>query len=189
MLGPKSTEEIKILDLLLAQIHQELGIPSSLPAERGLPLYYQPPLKDLVVADIDFEGKPFVLTAPAAAAWKNLSEAAQHEGIVLQPFSGFRSYLYQKGLIKRHLDNGRPLDDILKHIAVPGYSEHHTGCAVDVTTVACEPLVEAFEETDAFRWLSVNAQRFHFYLSFPRSNKFGFIYEPWHWCFRNAQAA
>ncbi len=172
-----------LADALLAEIHREFGIGDSYLSQRGLSPFYQPPLDELVVTDIDFEGKPFILTRKASAAWKDLCAAAHRDGIMLQPFSGFRSYLYQKALIKRHLDNGRALDDILTNIAVPGYSEHHTGRAVDLTTPGCEPLAEGFEGTDAFRWLTEHAGEFGFVMSFPRDNKLGFIYEPWHWCY------
>ncbi|HEX7650108.1 MAG TPA: D-alanyl-D-alanine carboxypeptidase family protein, partial [Noviherbaspirillum sp.] len=28
------------------------------------------------------------------------------------------------------------------------------------------------------------AGRFGFTLSYPRGNTYGFIYEPWHWCYQ-----
>src|SRR5437870_1160176 len=63
-----------------------------------------------------------------------------------------------------------------------------TGCrhrASDVTTdEGVAPLEPEFERTRAFRWLSKNAGRFGFALSFPADNPYGYDYEPWHWCFR-----
>ncbi|MGQ4004565.1 D-alanyl-D-alanine carboxypeptidase family protein [Francisellaceae bacterium CB52] len=42
----------------------------------------------------------------------------------------------------------------MKKVALPGYSEHHTGLAIDFTTPEEDGLVtEAFEQTKAFRWL------------------------------------
>ena len=76
---------------------------------------------------------------------------------------------------------GMPMDEILRVSAAPGYSEHHTGCAIDITTPGSEPLEEEFEHTDAFRWLVRSAERFGFAMSYPRDNAFGIIYEPWHW--------
>lgn len=170
-----------IKDPLLTKILNELGIPSCYPIERGLIRHPQPKLSELVVADIDYEGKPLVLTKTVSRAWKTLSVSAFKDGITLQPFSGFRSYLYQRNLIKRQLDNGKSLEEILRILAAPGYSEHHTGCAIDLTTPGCKPLTEELELTPAFEWLTKNAGNFNFTLSFPRNNKFGFIYEPWHW--------
>jgi len=68
--------------------------------------------------------------------------------------------------------------------APPGYSEHHSGRALDVTTPGATPLQEEFEGTPAFAWLSKNAASFGFALSYPRGNRHGFMYEPWHWCYR-----
>ena len=71
--------------------------------------------------------------------------------------------------------------------APPGYSEHHTGCAIDVGTVADEPQLEVeFENTPAFQWMLRRANSFSFFLSFPRDNPYGYEFEPWHWCFRRA---
>jgi D-alanyl-D-alanine carboxypeptidase len=69
--------------------------------------------------------------------------------------------------------------------APPGYSEHHTGYAVDIgdaTTPALD-LNPNFEKTAAFQWLQANATHFNFELSFPRNNLQGVNYEPWHWRF------
>ena len=76
------------------------------------------------------------------------------------------------------------LVDILRVNAAPGYSEHHTGRAIDLGTIGCRALEEEFELTEAFAWLENNAAHFQFSLSYPRNNPSGVIYEPWHWCFQ-----
>ena len=60
----------------------------------------------------------------------------------------------------------------------PGYSEHHTGQALDFASIPDEL---PFPETGAFRWLCDSARRFRFTLSYPPDNPFGLVYEPWHW--------
>jgi D-alanyl-D-alanine carboxypeptidase len=169
---------------LLKRIHEDLGIQESQLAANRLVACEQPPLDQLVLVDIDFEGKPFLLTSPAAEAWNKMLQAAKNDGVLLEPFSGFRSYLYQKQLIIRKLEKGRPLETILTETAIPGYSEHHTGCAVDISTDRNYKLDENFENTAAFTWLTKNANRFNFHLSYPRNNTKGIVYEPWHWCFK-----
>ena len=109
--------------------------------------------------------------------------AALADGIVLELVSAFRSIERQAELIRRKLDNGRTLDDILSVLAIPGTSEHHTGCAIDVTTPGCPPAEEQFEDSAAFAWLNTHAARYGYTLSFPRNNPEGYLYEPWHWCF------
>jgi zinc D-Ala-D-Ala carboxypeptidase len=168
----------------LRDIHSSLGIPSSYALERGLPLYEEPDYSTLRIVTVDYEGKPFILTESAQNAWRDLESAAISEGVKIFPFSGFRSYVYQQKLIERALSAGRSLDDVLANIAAPGHSEHHTGRCADLFSPECEPLSQRFEETKAFRWLSINAPLFNFVMSFPRQNPWGFIYEPWHWCWQ-----
>ena len=103
------------------------------------------------------------------------------EGIDLKVVSAFRSIDYQRGIIERKLKAGQSVEQILAVSAPPGYSEHHTGRAVDVMTPGGPILEETFADTDAFRWLEQNACRFGFVLSYPRGNAHGFAYEPWHW--------
>ncbi len=95
----------------------------------------------------------------AAQAWRQMCVSATSENIALKPYSGFRSYLHQKQLIKRKLDNGRLLDVILTETAIPGFSEHHSGRAVDVCAEGQFYLSEDFEKTEAFAWLKGNAAR------------------------------
>ncbi len=73
----------------------------------------------------------------------------------------------------------------IQWLAPPGYSEHHTGWALDIGDEA-DPEADdnpLFERTAAFRWLSRNARRYGFELSFPKNNWQGVGYEPWHWRF------
>jgi zinc D-Ala-D-Ala carboxypeptidase len=167
----------------LQRLYDNLGIQSSHLAANRLSPNQEPALAELEVVAIDFEGKPFVLIRAAAAAWRKLVRAAQADGVVLEPFSGFRSYVYQCGLIRRKLDAGKPLEVILTETAIPGFSEHHTGRAVDICTDNVYKLNWDFEKTAAFTWLMENAGRFSFRLSYPRGNDMGIIFEPWHWYF------
>ena len=73
------------------------------------------------------------------------------------------------------------IEDILRVNTAPGYSEHHTGRAVDIATPGSRPLTEEFEDTDAFRWLTARAVEFGFSMTYPRDNPWGIAYEPWHW--------
>ena len=67
--------------------------------------------------------------------------------------------------------------------APPGYSEHHTGFAIDLTdgNFPKKDLTIDFENTNAYKWLTRHAQDFGFELSFPPNNLQGLSYEPWHW--------
>jgi len=75
--------------------------------------------------------------------------------------------------------------------APPGFSEHSTGFAVDLGDgrLPATNLKESFESTEAYRWLDRQAARFHFVRSFPRGNRQGVSYEPWHWRFEGSTEA
>ena len=74
-------------------------------------------------------------------------------------------------------------NEIFSVLARPGYSEHHTGRALDLHSPGSALLEEDFENTEAFIWLKKNGNKYGFYMSYPRNNDFNIIYEPWHWCF------
>jgi len=161
------------------KLHEELGIPAGY-GKDGHPPYYKE-ASDLVDIGPNLVGRMQQLTPAAAAAWQQMTEAASADGIRLLIVSGFRDYEYQAGLIRRKLDSGEEIGKILTVNAAPGFSQHHTGCAIDIATPGSRPLTEEFEESGAFAWLSDNAGNFGFSLTYPRDNARGFIYEPWHW--------
>ena len=146
---------------------------------RGLTAYDEADELETVATRAD--GTALKLVPKAAAAWRDMHAAAASDGIELIVVSAFRSVTYQRGIIERKLDAGQTAEQILAVSAPPGYSEHHTGRALDLTTPGSPVLEEDFADTDAFRWLQANAARFGFVLSYPPDNPQGFTYEPWHW--------
>jgi len=170
---------------MVAKTLKELGVPSSFAAQRAWQL--QPECSDLVSIGTDVVGREQQMERSAATVWQSMASAAAEEGVLLLAISAFRSFDYQRKIIERKLANGQPLEQILRVSALPGYSEHHTGQALDIGFPGCEPLTEEFEHTPAFAWLALHAARFNFSMSYPRDNPHGVIYEPWHW--RHRQAA
>jgi D-alanyl-D-alanine carboxypeptidase len=171
-----------------ARIAQELvalHIPADYGAQRHLSLQVE--ASELTVARVLADGRELQLEPETARAWAALRDSAAAEGIPLLLISGFRSVVHQRDIVRRKLEAGTPLEVILSVNAAPGFSEHHTGRAVDIGTPGCPPLSEAFESTPAFHWLERNAARYGFRLSYPRHNPHGVIYEPWHW-FREISA-
>ncbi len=120
----------------------------------------------------------------AKLAWQKLQKIAKIESVNLQIISAFRSMDYQKELIQTKLDNAEKIQDILKVNTLPGYSEHHTGCAIDIGSKNTAILEEAFDQSPAFKWLENNAHKFDFYMTYPKGNTTGICYEPWHWCYK-----
>jgi D-alanyl-D-alanine carboxypeptidase len=151
-------------------------------------LMFHPEAGEVVIAEVEPGGREHWLTPAAAESWKRMSSAARADGIEIRIVSAFRSVARQAEIIRAKLDQGQPLDSILCVNAPPGFSEHHTGRAIDITTGGVAPLEREFETTAAFEWLSKNAGHFGFVLSFPDSNEQGFDYEPWHWCYSQSLA-
>jgi zinc D-Ala-D-Ala carboxypeptidase len=139
--------------------------------------------RDLRSVGRDSSDREALLALAAADAWLAMHQAAEHEGLILVLVSAFRSIARQRELLESKLASGLPWDEILSVAAYPGFSEHHTGRALDLGAPDNSDLTEDFETTPHFAWLSRNAPRFGFVLSYPRGNPFGIAYEPWHWCF------
>ncbi len=161
-----------------------LGIAEEVIAAKRLPFHAEAP--ELVVAETGGCGHDHLLIPAAARAWQEMKQAAGEDGIVIELVSAFRSIERQVGIIRSKLAQGLTIDTILTLSAPPGYSEHHSGCAIDINTPGCAPTEEEFDGTAAFAWLTAHAGRFGYTLSYPRNNALGFIYEPWHWFFRQA---
>ena len=165
----------------IATLHAEFGIPADYAEKRRLPLCEE--AQELVSIGTDLLGREQRLAPRAAVAWRRMHAAAEHDGIQLVTVSAFRSVEYQAALIRRKLDRGMAIADVLKINAAPGYSEHHTGRALDLTTPDSQPLEVGFETTAAYAWLTRHAGEHGFRLSYPRNNPHGINYEPWHWAF------
>ena len=161
------------------RLHEELGIPGGYGSGGNPPFFAE--ATDLVDVGPNLVGHMQRLTPLAAASWQQMVSAAGDDGVRLLIVSGFRDFEYQAGLIRRKLEAGQEITEILKVNAAPGFSQHHTGCAVDIATPGSRPLTEEFETSEAYGWLTKNAAEFGFSLTYPRDNEAGFIYEPWHW--------
>jgi len=127
------------------------------------------------------------LPSEVYAAWVSLNRAMKKEiGRDILVESGYRSPAYQLFNVLFHLAMYNwNVRKTLRRVAMPGYSEHgnkHT--ALDFITVRGVPQEDnlfAFAHTPEYRWLTKNASRFGFILSYPKGNKHGIMFEPWHW--------
>ncbi|WP_372362533.1 M15 family metallopeptidase [Xanthomonas sp. NCPPB 1325] len=147
--------------------------------QTGLQLIAEP--ATLQSAGRDRFGRPLWLSAGAARAWHHMRAAALRTDIVLDAISGYRSHDYQLGIFERKFARGLTLEQILAVNAAPGFSEHHSGDALDIGTPGEPPAEESFETTAAFAWLNEHAADFGYRLSYPRDNPHGIVHEPWHW--------
>ncbi|AFY68712.1 peptidase M15B and M15C DD-carboxypeptidase VanY/endolysin [Thalassoporum mexicanum PCC 7367] len=132
------------------------------------------------------DGYEIRLRSAAAESFLRMSDDARASGIDLVAVSGFRTQDEQNQLFFNigQQRNQNPSERATVS-APPGYSEHHTGYAVDIGdgAVPSTHISQKFEQTAAFQWLQENGARYGFEMSFPINNKQGVAYEPWHWRF------
>lgn len=166
----------------IAALHASLGIVAGYQQVSGLPLQQEP--DELADAGLDMFGREQRLTPAALVAWQQMQKAAAADGVTLLLVSAYRSVDYQAELIRKKIAGGRTLEDVMRFNAAPGFSEHHTGRAIDIACPDAPPLEESFEKTAAFAWLKSHAQRFGFVMTYPRGHPHAIAYEPWHWCYR-----
>ncbi len=111
-----------------------------------------------------------LLRTEAANAYWNMVAAAQETGVELYALSGYQ-------------DPDQPTVLAVDGDASEGVNDYHTGYALDIggrdEATDRQP---SFTETDAFRWLTANAQMYGFELSSPKKGLVGSASsEPWHW--------
>ncbi len=169
------------MTLVANQYIAEFGLSSKTVSERGLVAFEEAEL--LEVAEVGNDGREHLLTPVAAKNWRLMKQAALSDGESIFIVSGYRSVSRQAKIIRAKLKAGQSIDDIFEVFAPPGFSEHHSGHAVDLSTPGIVERDIRFESTTAFQWLRRNAERFGYRLSYPRGNARGYKYEPWHWCY------
>jgi D-alanyl-D-alanine carboxypeptidase len=123
------------------------------------------------------------LHSEATKVFKEMQAKARSDGIGLIPISGFRTIADQELLFSRQIKRQGSREAAASLSAPPGFSEHHTGYAIDIGEESnpATDLKFDFEYTQAYRWLNKNARAYGFRLSFPRNNSQGVRFEPWHW--------
>ena len=95
--------------------------------------------------------------------------------------SGYRTVEYQQELYEDDLASSGANSSTL--VAMPGYSEHHTGLVVDFTTYNSQTdSYREFDGTGDFAWIMENCHRYGFINRYPEGKeKLTLIdNEPWH---------
>ncbi len=128
----------------------------------------------------------------AAIALKQMAAGMKAAGAgTLWLNSGYRSYNTQVAV---HDKDVKALGLIAgeKLAARPGYSEHQTGLAADVSGVGqgCQIQV-CFAKTKAGKWLAANAWQYGWILRYENGQTAttGYQYEPWHFRFVGVEVA
>jgi len=129
----------------------------------------------------EYYGRKEYLDQEVADVFAQIKADAKKDGVELVLISGFRAIEEQTLLFQKQIK----LKGNKQATAPPGYSEHHTGYALDIGD-GKQPSLDLkleFESSDAYKWLLSNAHKYGFELSFPRNNIQGIVFKPWHWRF------
>ena len=142
------------------------------------------------LADFNANQLP-ALEAEAAAAYRQMAEAARQDGIELALTAGYqdaaaRQSAYEAA-VQSYREAGSKEEDAAAKAATvqpaPEASEYATGYAADI--LAADSLEEntGFADTRAYEWLSAYAAEYGFILRWPQERQAatGMVFEPWHW--------
>ena len=155
---------------------------------RAMPEGYTPQLATVAGTDVKMDYR----VAPYYTAMYN---AAKEDGIILTPYSGYRSYDRQKtnynNLTEKYMSqyNLSREDAAAKAATVilpPGTSEHNLGLAMDVCNT-----YDSFANQKEYAWLMEHAHEYGFILRYTAEKQpiTGIVPEPWHWRFVGVEYA
>jgi D-alanyl-D-alanine carboxypeptidase len=119
--------------------------------------------------------------------YKKLEKALKDEGVIIKLDSVYRSVQAQEELWDRwSKDPEKGIEYAKKFAAVPGFSEHHTGLAVDICIEKDGELIadndDMIAEREIFAKVHAKLADYGFILRYleNREDSTGYTYEPWH---------
>jgi D-alanyl-D-alanine carboxypeptidase len=136
--------------------------------------------KTYAPSDLIAVGGGQYMRAEAARALSRMIVGARAAGYVLTPASGYRSYSTQVSVYNNEVKvYGKAVAD--SESARPGYSEHQTGWAMDLSSGGCN-IADCFGDTPGGKWATANAYKYGFLLRYPadKVNVTGYRHETWH---------
>lgn len=102
--------------------------------------------------------------------------------------SSYRSYKDQEEIYNEFKKVSLKYAD--SYAARPGYSEHQTGLAIDITSLE-HPTANEFKESEEYKWLKENCHKYGFVLRYPEGKEHitGYSTESWHFRYVGEEAA
>ena len=126
------------------------------------------------------KSKEFLIYANVTPFLQVMLTVAANEGADMKIVSAYRSFGEQTSLkssYKFFYGSGAN-----QFSADQGYSEHQLGTTVDFTTPELKGLSLDFQNSAGYKWLTDNAYKYGFALSYPKNNSY-YQFEPLHWRF------
>ena len=114
--------------------------------------------------------------ANAVQMMNNMMKEAERQGFKLKEGLVYQGYTEQ-ALQYQEYKNGLAAGQSGKYMVPPGYSEHQTGLAFDISDGSTN-----FEKTSAYKWLIENCANYGFILRYPKGKEqiTGLSFEPEH---------
>ena len=153
----------------------------------NLPLTEEP-TPELAVAD---DATGVSLEAEAAAAYREMAEAAKQDEIELVLTAGYqdaaaRQSAYEAA-VQSYRESGCSEEEATAKAATvqpaPEASEYATGSGADILAADSMEKDTGFADTRAYEWLEAYAAEYGFILRWPQERQAatGMVFEPWHW--------
>ena len=121
----------------------------------------------------------------ALEKYNELREALLRENVTIELDSCYRSVSAQEQIVKDFTEKYGE-DYVKKYVAVPGYSEHHTGLAIDICIIKDGELVnendDMIAQREIFAKIHEKLADYGFILRYleGKDEITGYAYEPWH---------
>jgi len=138
---------------------------------------------DLVSVPVAYANPPILRKYASKAVVKMFAAFTDETGLEMQSQSAYRAYSVQvrvyNGWVGQLGQKGADLTS-----ARPGYSEHQTGLAIDISAKPAEcTLAACFADTPQGKWLAKKAWKYGFVLRYPEdaTDITGYEFEPWHY--------
>lgn len=154
-----------------------------------LPDGYEP--SDLTLLTVPTAYGDVYMRQEASDAMSNMIAAANAEGVYPVVTTAYRDYSFQESLYNGYVErDGVEAADT--YSSRPGYSDHQTGLAADIS---CESnsynLNQDFENTAEGQWLAQHAHEYGFVMRYPNGKESvtGYTYEPWHFRYIGVEEA
>lgn len=143
--------------------------------------HYIPSKLSYLENDYILGDKPIQIHGDVLNHLEKMIEDAKDDDIDIKVVSGYRSFGDQASLKYNYLIKYGSGSNTFS--ADQGYSEHQLGTTVDLSNKYFGPsLTTSFDQTQTYKWLTENAYKYGFVLSYPKGNAY-YQYEPWHWRF------
>ncbi len=156
--------------------------------KREIPGDYVPKLAEVASSGVymDYRVAPY---------YNEMYAAAKKDGVILTPYSGYRSYarqqrnynnLTQQYMSQYGLSKEAAAAKAATVILPPGTSEHNLGLAMDICNTN-----STFKNQKEYKWLTEHAHEYGFILRYTAEKQpiTGIIPEPWHWRFVGVEHA